>query len=213
MGATEMQVPEPSHVPAELRNEAELQERDRKARALYGRARTLEMAGRCPEARRAYWEYAALVRTSDPAGAEMALRYAGLCRAHAQVDPRNTAAVDALFAHDYAKVLALTERPAEPQTAAWLDLDRASAFVALQRTDEAVFTYRRAAQRFAEVGDAAGRDQALWGAAHALDVAGRCSEAKRAYDEYARFVRPIDPFAAQMAATYAGRCRPVVRLG
>jgi hypothetical protein len=55
---------------------------DETARAvsMWGRARALSLAGRCPEARKTYEEYQDAVRLSDPRGAEMAARYAGECR-------------------------------------------------------------------------------------------------------------------------------------
>jgi tetratricopeptide (TPR) repeat protein len=48
--------------------------------AIYGRARALADAGRCPEATRAYQEYAALVRATQPQDADMALTFARACR-------------------------------------------------------------------------------------------------------------------------------------
>lgn len=47
--------------------------------AIYGRARALDDAARCPEAKKAYDEYASLVRATDPKGAAMAGRYARAC--------------------------------------------------------------------------------------------------------------------------------------
>jgi len=212
LGVAEMQVPEPSRTPSDWRREAVVGERNRESLALYGRARNLDLAGRCPEAQEAYRDYASLVRPYDEGSADMAIAYARLCWSHAKIDPRIDQAADALSAHDYAKVLAITGGAAEGLDAAWLDLDRASAFVALRRTDDAVAAYRRAAVRFAQAADPPGRFQALWGEAHALDEAGRCSEATRAYEQYARFVRPSDPSAADRALAYAGACRPLVEL-
>ena len=48
--------------------------------AIYGRARALHDAYRCGEAKRAYEEYAALVRPNDPASADMALEYSTQCQ-------------------------------------------------------------------------------------------------------------------------------------
>ena len=48
--------------------------------SIYGRARALNDAQRCSEARLAYAEYAAFVRPSDPRSADMALAYATQCR-------------------------------------------------------------------------------------------------------------------------------------
>lgn len=128
------------------------------------------------------------------------------------VDPRTSEAADALGAHDYAKVLELTESPSKAPTGAWLDYDRGSALVGLGRTDEAVESFKRAEVRFEQAGDDGGRAAALWGRARAYDEVGRCSEARAAYGEYEAFVRPSDSRAAEMAAAYAGMCRPVVVL-
>lgn len=54
-----------------------------KAMSIYGRARTLDDAGRCEEAKAAYAEYAAFVRPSDPRSADLALAYAEDCRRQA----------------------------------------------------------------------------------------------------------------------------------
>jgi Flp pilus assembly protein TadD len=125
---------------------------------------------------------------------------------------RTTEAAEALAAHKYEKVLALTDSPSKAPTGAWLDYDRGSAFTGLGRTDEAVETFRRAELRFAQTGNDAGRSASMFGRARALDEAGRCSEARSAYQEFQNFVRLSDPLAAEMAASYAGMCRPVLVL-
>jgi tetratricopeptide (TPR) repeat protein len=210
-GVAEMQVPLPPGTPPEAPQQAAAADHaHRESLALYARARRLDAEGKCSEAEEVYGQYAASVRRFDPASATMAIAYASLCRPHAFVDPRTTEADSALMAHDYTRVLAITEAPAAQPAAAWLDLDRAAASVALGRTDEAVEVYRRADRFFTAVADGSGRSQALWGQAHALDQAGRCDEAKQAYAEYARFVRPADPRAADMALTYSADCRTVV---
>ncbi len=119
------------------------------------------------------------------------------------IDPRTTQAVEALAAHDYQKVLALTESTSNPR----LDYDRGSALTGLQRTDEAVEVFKRAELRFREEGDDAGRASALWGIAYALDEAGRCEQARSAYERYQDFVRLKDPHGAELAAANAGTCR------
>jgi tetratricopeptide (TPR) repeat protein len=121
-----------------------------------------------------------------------------------EVDPRTTQAVDALVARDYAKVLELTESSTSP----WLDSDRGAALAGLDRTDEAVEAFKRAELRFSERHDTVGRSSAVWGRAHALDEAGRCDEARRAYQDFERLMRETDPHAAEKAAAYAGSCRP-----
>ena len=48
--------------------------------AIYGRARALDQAGRCTEAKQSYDTYASLVRGTDPAAADLALRIAAACK-------------------------------------------------------------------------------------------------------------------------------------
>jgi tetratricopeptide (TPR) repeat protein len=130
----------------------------------------------------------------------------------AGIDPRTTEAAEALAARDYARVLALTESTSSAPTGGWLDYDRASALVALGRTDEAVEAFRRAALRFEDVGDDTGKAASLWGRARALDEAHRCAEARPAYEDYEGFVRLRDPRGAEMAAARAGSCKPLAVL-
>jgi tetratricopeptide (TPR) repeat protein len=124
------------------------------------------------------------------------------------------AVVDALAAHDYARALAVADRAlGSPSASPWLDYDRAEALAGLGRTDEAIDAFRKAEQRFrAAGGDRAGVSTAKWGRARALAEAGRCSQARGAYDEYAAFVGEFDPPAANLAGARARQCRSVVRL-
>jgi tetratricopeptide (TPR) repeat protein len=48
--------------------------------ALYGRARALDQAGRCADAKREYQAYAEMVRATDPRAAALATTYAAACR-------------------------------------------------------------------------------------------------------------------------------------
>lgn len=68
-----------SFVAAEQRFGDDEANRHGKAVAVYGRARTLERAGRCLAATRAYEEYAAMMRASDPEDADAALARARRC--------------------------------------------------------------------------------------------------------------------------------------
>jgi hypothetical protein len=126
------------------------------------------------------------------------------------IDPRMTEVANALGARDYAHVLALTETPSFSPSGAWLDYDRAAALAGLGRTDEAVEAFRTAEKRFHERSDDAGRAVAIWGRARALSLAGRCAEAREAYGEYEAYVQLSDPKGAEMAAAYAGDCRPIL---
>jgi len=123
------------------------------------------------------------------------------------IDPRTTEAANALGARDYDRVIALTEAPSTAPTGAWLDYERAAAFSGLRRTDEAVEVFKRAELRFRDAGDDAGHSVAIWGRARALYQAGRCAEARSAYEEYAAFVRQADPGAAEMALATSDTCR------
>jgi hypothetical protein len=150
----------------------------------------------------------------------------------AESSARMTASAEALDARDYVRVLALTESPSSAPTGAWLDYDRAAALTGLGRTDEAAEVFKKAELRFAEAGDEArrspaigarardlyvagdqmGRSVAIWGRARALSEAGRCAEARSAYQEYEAFVRQGDPRAAEMAVACSRACRPVAVL-
>lgn len=128
------------------------------------------------------------------------------------VDPRSTLAANALGAQDYALVLALTENTKDSDVGAWLDYDRAAALTGLQRTDEAVEVFERAEERFRAGGDEYGRAKAVWGRARALAGAGRCAEARLAFDDYRQLVRLEDPRGAEMAAAESAACRTPVLL-
>jgi hypothetical protein len=126
-------------------------------------------------------------------------------------DAALTAVVNALVAHDYARALDLTET--STSTSPWLDYDRAEALVGLGSTDEALQSFERARQKFHLEGpNVAGESVALWGRAHALAEAGRCSQATAAYEQYAVSVQKAHPAAAQMAREYSKACRPVPAL-
>jgi len=123
-----------------------------------------------------------------------------------ELDPRTNQVSQALASRNYETVLALTEVPSTAPRGAWLDYDRASAFVGLGRTDEAVVAFKGAEARFARANDPEGQAVAIWGRARALAEAGRCAEARSAYADYEAAVRLTDPRAAEMAAVYAGAC-------
>lgn len=180
--------------------------------AIYGRARALDLAGRCRDAVPLYVEYATFVRRREPASAQAALSVARQCREVPPGDPALTQTADALAASDYPQALALAERvnPSTTTAQAWLDYDRGEALIGLRRTDEAVAALERAQESFDETGDVRGRAAAAWGKARALEQAGRCPDAARAYVSYERLVRSTDPRAAELAESHAQSCNTTV---
>ena len=180
------------------------------AGSLYRKARALDLAGQCVGASEAYRRYSDLMRGADPVNADLALVYAVRCWSRVAIDPRATQADEALFAHDYDRVLALTADPTDATANGSLLLARGAALVGLGRTDDALATFRRAELDYARAGDYTGEAQAMWGCVYALGEAGRCDEAMLAHDRYARFVRMTDPRAAELLAAFSGMCRSAV---
>lgn len=177
---------------------------ERRALALYGRAHTLDAAGRCDEAKVAYEQYASAVRGSDPASAEMARSYEHTCWTHAQIDPALTNAVSASLAHDDARALALLD--ADTNDGPWQKYDRAVALAGLHRVDDSAQAFDAARDRFARDGDARGRAISVYGKARAYHDALRCAEAWSAYSEYAGLVRATSPADSALALDYARDC-------
>ena len=184
-----------------------------KSIAIYGRARALDDAGRCAEARAAYAEFAAFMRSSDPGAAAMADSYASQCREPQTAigDTSTSTATSLIIGRDYAAALAAIDEAArskEPPSP-WLEYNRAVALSNLGRTDEAVQAFKKVEQQLAETtasNSGWGTSIAIYGRARALSNAGRCPEAKRAYEEYAAFVRASDPKDADMALAVAKNC-------
>jgi tetratricopeptide (TPR) repeat protein len=183
----------------------------RKGLATYGRARALDLAGRCTEARAAYEAYAALMRPYEPLSATMAIEYGRDCREPAPPVPNLTEVDTALIAADSVRALVIaTEKRAtarSPRDQAWTDEARGAALIGLQRDGEAVDVLERTAREYAAAGDRAGVARALYGEAIALRAADGCSAAAtRAYERYAAFVRPFAPEDAVMAERYSRDC-------
>jgi tetratricopeptide (TPR) repeat protein len=182
-----------------------------KSISIYGRARALNDGGRCEEAKVAYSEFASLVRPSDPVGAEMALVYADACRPRQTPPPIGdlamTKMVTAVVDGRGADALSLAGAVGAPaRESGWFDYNRAVALAGLGRTEEALNEYRTAERAF-ERSDPFARALAVYGRARALDNAGRCSEAARAYKEYAELVGRTQPRDAEMARTFASTCK------
>lgn len=88
----------------------------------------------------------------------------------------------------------------------WGYYDRAEALQALKRTDDAVTTYREAQRRFTNSNEEWGKSVAIYGEARAFADAGRCADARDAYERYATFVQASDSSSAQLARRYASSC-------
>ncbi|HMF42522.1 MAG TPA: tetratricopeptide repeat protein [Polyangia bacterium] len=89
---------------------------------------------------------------------------------------------------------------------AWAYYDKGMALAEMGETDGAIAALYAAEQHFAAA-DRWGRSVAIYGRAHALSQAGRCTEAVQAFAEYATFVGKDDPQAAYMARRYAMDCK------
>jgi hypothetical protein len=105
------------------------------------------------------------------------------------------------------QALALSKRAldADPRDP-WAHYIRASALARVGQLEEALRSFRAAEDRFA-TSDVWARSVAIYGAAHALDEAGRCDEARAEFQRYAEFVRERDPKSADMAMRYGANCK------
>jgi hypothetical protein len=124
--------------------------------------------------------------------------------------PRSSAlsseSAEALVANKPAVALRMADQAiaADPQNP-WSHYDRAAALSELGRVDEAVAQYD-VAQRSFSTQDAWGKSISMYGKANALARAGRCAEAKTAFETYATYVERADPGSAGMARRYAADC-------
>jgi tetratricopeptide (TPR) repeat protein len=179
--------------------------------ALYGVARALDDSGRCTDAATAYGQFATFVERSDPAAATMARGYARECgQAHlrggdATASEMSSAVVDGDYARalrraDVAGTLTSDEEPSSP----WVDYNRGVALSELGRTDEAVRAFASAESAFGAskgTNDRWRTSIAVYGRARALDNAGRCAEAAKAYREYAALAPGRDQAAVALATS------------
>jgi tetratricopeptide (TPR) repeat protein len=97
---------------------------------------------------------------------------------------------------------AIRANPRDP----WPYYNKGMALAQLGETDGALAALFAAEQHFTQA-DRWGRSVAIYGRAHALKTAGRCGEARQAYEEYAAFVGKEDPEGAAIARRYAADCR------
>jgi hypothetical protein len=88
----------------------------------------------------------------------------------------------------------------------WPYYDKGMALAEMGETDGAIAALYAAEQHFVP-SDRWGKSVAIYGRAHALSQAGRCTEAVQAFAEYARFVEHDDPRGATLARNYALDCR------
>ncbi len=88
----------------------------------------------------------------------------------------------------------------------WPYYNKGMALAQLGETDAALAALWAAQQHFAPT-DRWGRSVAIYGRAHTLSRAGRCTEAVQAFAEYASFVGKDDPVSAELARKYALNCR------
>jgi tetratricopeptide (TPR) repeat protein len=116
-------------------------------------------------------------------------------------------AASAEMAGDPRAALAFADRAiqADPRDP-WGHYDRGMALARLGQTDQALKAFADAEQHFGS-GDVWGRSVAIYGRAHALDLARRCDEARQEYLRYAAFVRERDPSSADLATRYAADCK------
>lgn len=88
----------------------------------------------------------------------------------------------------------------------WPYYDKGMALAETGETDAAIAALYAAEQRFS-ASDRWGKSIAIYGRAHTLGQAGRCTEAVQAFAEYATFVGKDDPQSAAMARRYAMDCK------
>ena len=106
---------------------------------------------------------------------------------------------------DQARALANQAIRADPKDP-WPYYNKGMALAQLGETDGALAALFAAEQHFS-ANDRWGRSVAIYGRAHTLRMAGRCVEARQAYEEYASFVGKDDPQGATLARRYAADCR------
>ncbi|HXU02878.1 MAG TPA: tetratricopeptide repeat protein [Polyangia bacterium] len=118
-----------------------------------------------------------------------------------------TRSAKAAMAGDSQKSLELAEQAiqASPQSP-WPYYNKGMALARRGQTDAAVAALSAAEVRFANA-DPWGRSVAIYGRANTLAGAGRCAEAREAFEQYAKFVEERAPNSAALARRYATECR------
>jgi tetratricopeptide (TPR) repeat protein len=155
------------------------------------------------------------------AAAVMLVATAGAARAEQLRAPQNVNAVPwggqsselatrsakAAMAGDPQESLALAQQAIQlgPQNP-WPYYNKGMALARLGQTDAAISALSTAELRFSTA-DPWGRSVAIYGRAHTLAAAGRCAEARQAFEQYASFVEERAPDSAVLARRYANECR------
>lgn len=124
----------------------------------------------------------------------------------AQSSKLNTAAARAQIQGEPAEALRLADQaiqanPNDP----WPRYTRGMALAKLGQTDEAITALSESEQAFGP-NDPWGRSIAMWGQAHTFAQAGRCTQARDAFERYASFVASYDARAAELGRRYATEC-------
>jgi tetratricopeptide (TPR) repeat protein len=88
----------------------------------------------------------------------------------------------------------------------WPYYNKGMALARLGQIDAAVSALSSAEARF-PASDPWGRSVAIYGRANTLAGAGRCAEARQAFEQYAKFVEERAPDSAALARRYATECR------
>jgi tetratricopeptide (TPR) repeat protein len=169
--------------------------------SMYGRAQTLANAGECEDAKKEFGQYITFVTPFDPGGAANARAVAENCR------PLHDEALGQVYQllteGRYGEALKVSDRVSKSwRTTGWFEYGTAIALGGVGRTDDAVAAFRRAELQFAD--DPHQHAITVFNRARVLDMAGRCDEARQAYDEYAGMARAD----AGMATAMARRCKP-----
>ena len=88
----------------------------------------------------------------------------------------------------------------------WSYYGKAMALSELGQVDAAAAAFQESERRFLP-GDFWGKSVALYGRGHAYAQAGRCAEARKAFDEYAALVGGYDGKSVELVHRYVDECR------
>lgn len=92
----------------------------------------------------------------------------------------------------------------------WPYYNKAMTLGELGRVDEAAAAFREAERRYFPA-DLWGRSVAVYGRANTYAQAGRCAEAKQAYEEYVSLIANYDPKSVDVVRQYGADCRARLR--